>query len=1622
MDLPPIHNNNKKYMLNQSLPSPIDVPTISFPTYYNHENQNPNHFQSNNYNTSSHFSNQQQQFSSQLTMPNPSSNTNGYYSNYPSSSQPRMSNTASTTTASEHAMKMAQRFGLPMPTIPPSQPSTTLMRTQSYNDTFLVPANHSSTSKSLSAHNLHTSSSDPSSTPGVQPPFTVSTSINSSSGLFSTISPLNSPSVPTNEHKDDIYNSHTKTNLPLFRTIDLTASGNENGGNYLPYNEIKYPALDKGLLTASGIHTTGSEHIPAPSASADIDSMWLLGFLDHENTTKDQGRKRDFHDYEQMFYVKGPETKAEEKKALKQQQKDLFTEESKTTNHHSSSNSNQGGGGEKQSKHSFLSGAEIARLRELQLQFLAEKAKTGPSAADKLATSAYAKENAKIRKVLTLRGESGQRKLKRLFKPLPKTMQSTAMDNLLYLERLESQAAIVLQRAYRRYSRICFWRKYLKESKAATTIQRCYRGYRARIAAREHKKRQDMLALKLQASARGKLARDKLAREKEFENRAGEDIQRIWRGHFFRVKAQRRVRKKAAIKIQRLWRGLRGRAKADKLYLDKCAGLIQRHVLRWLAQKKYRIALKLETEAAIQIQSAFRGWRVRQRRNTQLFEKESEARKVWMSILKSEEVWLNKEIIALGKFATKQDIDGQIKTLQTEWEAIQATIAEKEFDLVSLQTERVKLSPRAVEQGWSAQLDKDVLEHRNWVTDHKVNALFKIAQPLREFRNKKEKLTLRLEDMIANRHRFTERWEADRTDLWKRENELTWGKRRYELAKRSADERRKWAVKYFTDSGKVDMARRPGQPLVLEDFPLAESRAITIAHGDVMALTKPDNLAIDPAVLEAQQRDAKLRLQYTMAQQILDARNRFGGQVEWANPNEVLVDTYNGIVEGQQVLLLPDGTVAVSSNDANNIGAGNGIGINNGTVPNFGNNRAAMGSSSTYDDDPLIRVGPPPGFNGNQSLLPGFVPLGGPTSNNHPNNGFSPHMGSPTQGNTKPNNNAGQGPSSSTASVISSVEPSLAELSQHQHDLQELHTHVDNNTAAQYVGFADSDKVIQIRPDLRAGANTYQVGTGKALASIFGIVPEGARGKVMTVGHYFGDEFGYGISGNQEEQIHSVLVQRAKENLKPLHQRVWETSISRYAGVGPTSTDPLSKNRARTEAAGHVEDARQNYASNVASQFAENERGGINIDNDLDSLDGSLSTRRSRHIDQNMIDEQARMRGVPTYVGMIKDKAANAATTDIPDEMRQATAILEQKARDIAAIARLAPGLAGARAGAAASVIAASRAKGTIGQTNVRKTALDRAEMRTKEQETMDRQSIRIQQLTQKIAAVSGQAELLQYGALTKPLMDGMATLQQHLMAADGTANTIVQAADMRARKEIERTTKLENVRETIRQQRLTEPSSVPSTSASNSRKNSQYNSYNDQTLSGTMLLNRTINIEETDTKNNKLTETYYPPPSSKGSSKMMNNTQLSLMDTLPSSTHMDRAVSAATKRDQELLLAHQKALELENSVQRLKKTQSRVRAQMAVQDANAALQRAGDIWSDAQSSSSSSNTNTNVPHARSTWNLQDEIEAERVRMTEQAEKPLPFPTGVTNIKTTTTTSNTKKSSGTGKPPIAKRK
>ena len=64
-----------------------------------------------------------------------------------------------------------------------------------------------------------------------------------------------------------------------------------------------------------------------------------------------------------------------------------------------------------------------------------------------------------------------------------------------------------------------------------------------------------------------------------------------------------------------------------------------------------------------------------------------------------------------------------------------------------MQSEKTRLSPRGIEQGWAAELDKSMVEQRVLVTVSKARALFQVAKPLREDRAKLERYQQDLCDM-----------------------------------------------------------------------------------------------------------------------------------------------------------------------------------------------------------------------------------------------------------------------------------------------------------------------------------------------------------------------------------------------------------------------------------------------------------------------------------------------------------------------------------------------------------------------------------------------------------------------------------------------------------------------------------------------------------------------------------------------------------------------------------------------------------------------------------------------------------------------------------------------------------
>ena len=219
-------------------------------------------------------------------------------------------------------------------------------------------------------------------------------------------------------------------------------------------HEAVYPQLTRSLPADMVV---GAAAVNAPSGPAELENMWISGFLDYDGVgPKGESRgllAKQLGQYEVRFGVR----------------RAAAVSRKTTPGMIASAEKKLGGGGGGvgdgvaggDAPKSFLSGAEIQRLRELEARL---RIKTGEKPTANLASTPYAKENVVLRRMLELRGETGGRKLQRLFRAPPKLMVSTSMDNLIWLERLETQAAILVQRMFRKYLRNKFWRKYISPS------------------------------------------------------------------------------------------------------------------------------------------------------------------------------------------------------------------------------------------------------------------------------------------------------------------------------------------------------------------------------------------------------------------------------------------------------------------------------------------------------------------------------------------------------------------------------------------------------------------------------------------------------------------------------------------------------------------------------------------------------------------------------------------------------------------------------------------------------------------------------------------------------------------------------------------------------------------------------------------------------------------------------------------------------------------------------------------------------------------------------------------------------------------------------------------------------
>ena len=294
--------------------------------------------------------------------------------------------------------------------------------------------------------------------------------------------------------------------LPL--TLD------EDTAKYMPYSKVSFPKLHDDVRKS------------AQQCTSELNNMWVVGMLDHElNTEKEAALKELSHfltlpggdivpgAVDELWKIyKNPNRPS----SAEQRRRGIMVREGKPLTK-----------GEikrvmgKSALAARLSDADIARLKEIERGEIKGPKKVEQEGLEEKHGRHYIqKENKKLRRAIRERRPK-EREVR---------VRSRAMEILFEIERKQSFAAIVIQRAYKRYLRLKFWKEYLIKVKAATSIQKIVRGVVAREFVRRWYRRKLFLVIVTQSICRGVLNRKKWKIQRALEHVAATHMNRIARG------------------------------------------------------------------------------------------------------------------------------------------------------------------------------------------------------------------------------------------------------------------------------------------------------------------------------------------------------------------------------------------------------------------------------------------------------------------------------------------------------------------------------------------------------------------------------------------------------------------------------------------------------------------------------------------------------------------------------------------------------------------------------------------------------------------------------------------------------------------------------------------------------------------------------------------------------------------------------------------------------------------------------------------------------------------------------------------------------------------------------------
>ncbi|KAL4124829.1 hypothetical protein PRIC2_008423 [Phytophthora ramorum] len=243
---------------------------------------------------------------------------------------------------------------------------------------------------------------------------------------------------------------------------------------------------------------------------------------------------------------------------------------------------------------------------------------------------------------------------------------------------------------------------------------------------------------------------------------------------------------------------IRPRIVQDMLALERRYTEAARRLQKWWQGHMHRRFWRFhfrQVKAVVLMQRIARGY---------LSRRETANRHEFMAVLEAEEEWHRVQRDKLQARLNRKQLQQRVAQLEYDYFIQHEQIHDMESIYLDMQTQRMRVSPRAIEHGWVEEMEAKMKQQRALITKMKLGTVFKLGL---EFKRKEKELIefqQRIYALEEKRWRF-EVWRNEEfLDYWERECRFRYQEKLVLRRQNIAETRRRWQVQFYRTNGKRD--------------------------------------------------------------------------------------------------------------------------------------------------------------------------------------------------------------------------------------------------------------------------------------------------------------------------------------------------------------------------------------------------------------------------------------------------------------------------------------------------------------------------------------------------------------------------------------------------------------------------------------------------------------------------------------------------------------------------------------------------------------------------------------------------------------------------------------------------